>query len=143
MAVHFAVTAQTQTVLVRSPTLVEDVIEIHAVTKPHGVTFVRDVPIAAWRAKGVGPLLEPIAAHIEHIMTSRPVLSAGAVQDLGTGGLIANYVDFVVHARKAPASTAQLQTATVRIPVQALHDRDEFESYFKPVLDALDATAAL
>lgn len=141
MAATFTVIAQARTVLVRSPTLVEDVMEIHALTHPHGVGFVRDVPIAAWKAKGVKPLLQPIADHIEHIMDVRPVVSAGPVQNVNRSGLVINAVEFVVHARPDVGPDAALHTSTVTIPVQALHDHAAFDAYFNPVLDALDNAA--
>lgn len=141
MAAGFTVIAQNRTVLVRSPTLVVDVVEIHAVTRPSGVTFVRAIPVATWQHGGVGAALQPIAEHIEHIMDSRPVLSAGAVQNVNRNGLVQNSVEFVVHARDTVGPNAALHVGTVTIPVQALHDQADFEAYFKPVLDALDAAA--
>lgn len=141
MAQAFTVIAQNRTVLVRSPTLVVDVVEVHAVTRPHGVTFVRAVPVATWQRGGVGAALEPIAEHIEHIMESRPVVSAGAVQSVNRNGLVQNAVEFVVHARDSAGPNAANMLGTVTIPVQALHDQPDFENYFKPVLDSLDAAA--
>lgn len=143
MANAFQVVGQQRTVLVRSPSSVEDVMEIHAVTKPSGVGFVRDVLYTTWKAKGVGPLLQPIAEHIEHIMDVRPVVSAAPVQTVDANGLITNAVEFVVHARDTAGDRAQAMTSTVVIPVQALHDQADFASYFVPVLDALDAAAKL
>jgi hypothetical protein len=141
VAQAFTVIAQNRTVLVRSPTLVVDVVEIHAVTRPHGVTFVRAIPVATWQHGGVAAALEPIAEHIEHIMAVRPVVSAGSVQRVNASGLVQNYVEFVVHARDSVGPNAVQQQGTVLIPVQALHDQPDFEAYFKPVLDALDAAA--
>lgn len=141
MAGNFSVVGQNRTVLVRSPTLVVDVMEIHAVTRPHGVTFTRAIPIATWQHGGVGAAIGPIATHIEHIMDSRPVVSAGGIQEIGRNGLVQNAVEFIVHARPAVGPGAEQHQGRVVIPVQALHDLPDFEAYFKPVLDALDEAA--
>jgi hypothetical protein len=137
----FTVVAQNRTVLVRSPTLVVDVMEIHAITRPHGVTFTRAIPIATWQRGGTGAALAPIAEHIEHIMDVRPVVSAGGVQDVGRSGLVQNSVEFIVHARDSVGPGAEQHQGRVLIPVQALHDLNDFEAYFTPVLDALDDAA--
>jgi hypothetical protein len=141
VAGNFTVIAQNRTVLVRSPTLVVDVVEVHAVTRPHGVTFTRAIPVATWQRGGVGAALAPIAEHIEHIMDVRPVVSAGGVQNVGRNGLVSNAVEFIVHARDAVGPSAFQHQGRVLIPVQALFDQPDFEPYFKPVLDALDAAA--
>src|SRR5207253_5157821 len=118
LAANYSVIAQQRTVLVRSPTRVEDVQEIHAVTHPHGVTFVRYVPIAAWRAKGIGPLIEPIAARIEGLFKRWPVVSAAAVQSVDQNGLITNGVEFIVHAGTDDLGDPEAHTAPVMVPVQ-------------------------
>lgn len=143
MAADYTVIAQNRTVLVRSPTLVEDVEEVHAVTKPSGVTFVREVLYTTWQAGDSGPELETIAQSIEQIMRNHPVSSAGAVQDISSSGLLSNSVEFVVSIAGDVATAQGPMTATVTISVQNLHDLDDFSAFFAPVVSALEKTAAL
>lgn len=144
MADNFQVLATNRTVEVRSPTLVEDVVEIHAVTKPSGVTFTRAVPYKVWAAAGAAGTIDVIAEHIEHIMAVRPnVISGAAIQQVNQSGLLVNAVEFVVQIDPPSDSQPGPFQATVDIPVQVLHDQDSFDAYFAPVLDALAATAGL
>lgn len=142
MAASFQIDGQNRTVLVRSPTLVVDVVEIHAHTRPSSVSFVRAIPFATWKAHGVGAALQPIAAHIEAIMVKYPVVSGSAIQRVMGGGLIANYVEFVVTLPDTPDDQTPAQTATVQIPVQALYGLTDFGKYFGPAIAALVAAAA-
>lgn len=143
MAASFTVVAQQRTILVRSPTRVEDVQEIHAVTHPHSVTFVRYVPITAWKAKGAAALIAPIAERIEGLFHRWPILSAGAVQDVDGNGLITNGVEFVVHAGKAKSGDPEAHTATVTVPVQELVGEHDLGHLFAPVIEALQHVAEL
>lgn len=137
----FTVVAQHRTVLVRSQTLVEDVMELTAITSPSGVTFVRSVRYDVWHSGGAGPALQPIAEHIEAIMAHWPVLSGAAIQQVDASGLITNAVEFVITLPGELGSQAPPHTTTVDVPVQALHDKTDFGSYFGPPLQALQATA--
>jgi hypothetical protein len=139
MAASFQVDGQQRTVLVRSPTLVIDVMEIHAHTRPSGVSFVRAIPYATWKAHGVGAALAPIATHIEGIMAKTYSVSGSAIQRVSQGGLITNYVQFVVTLPNTPADSTPSQTATVEISVQDLYDKTNFDSVINPVLAALEA----
>lgn len=142
MADNYTVTAARRTVQVRSATLAEDVMEIHATTKPSGATFVRNVPYDTWKKKGAAGTIAVIATHIEHIFSVRPnVRSAAAIQEVGDNGLITNAVEFVV--RLDPPSDDQPGPFqdTVSIPVQVLHDQDSYDAYFAPVLNDLHDTA--
>jgi hypothetical protein len=144
MATDFSIQATNHTVEVRSPTLVEDVMEVHAITKPSGVTFVRAVPYKTWQAKGAGPALGVIAQHIEHIMAVRPhVVSGAAIQTVDQSGLLANAVEFVVEYQSADDSQPGPFHDTVVIPVQALHDDDTFDRFFDPVVKRLADQAGL
>lgn len=144
MAADYTIQATNRTVDVRSPTLVEDVMEVHAITKPHGVTFVRLVPYKTWQEKGAGPAIGVIAAHIEHIMDARPhVVSGAAVQHVSQAGLIVNSVEFVVQVDGPTDLSPGPFRDTVTIPVQVLHDHDSFDSYFTPVIHRLEDQAGL
>lgn len=144
MAKQYDVVATNRTVDVRSPTLVEDVEEVHALTKPSGVSFVRLVPYKTWQSKGAGPALAVIAEHIEHIFAARPhVVSGAAVQLVDQSGLLKNAVEFVVEIEGATDAQPGPFRDTVTIPVQALHDLDAFDSYFDPVVKQLTAQAGL
>lgn len=139
---HFDILAASRTVLVRSAQLTEDVEELHAITKPSGVTFVRDVPYAAYAAGGAHKALEPIALHIEHIMKSRPhVVSGASVQLVDAQGLLTNAVQFLVSYSGVDAGRAGPFQDTVTITVQVLHDRETFDTYFNPVVERLAALA--
>lgn len=143
MAADYAILATNRTVEVRSPTLVEDVMEVHAQTKPSGVTFTRAIPYSTWKAGNAGASLAIIAQHIEHIFASRPhVVSGAAVQQLGQNGLLSNGVEFVVSYDSTDGSGRGPFSDTVTIPVQALHDDDTFDRYFDPVVKRLAAEAA-
>lgn len=141
MASNFTIVGQQRTVIVRSPTHVEDAQELHVVTHPHGVNFVRVLPLSAWHAGGAAKAVGPIAAHIEHIFASHPVVSAGAVQNVTANGLVVNAVEFVVHAGHTKAGDPEAHTATVEISVQELHDKQDFSHHFAPVMAALKAAA--
>lgn len=144
MAADYTIQATNRTVDVRSPTLVEDVMEVHAITKPSGVTFVRLVPYTTWKTKGAGPAIGVIAQHIEHIMAVRPhVVSGAAIQTVGQSGLLANSVEFVVQVDGPTDSAPGPFRDTVTIPVQVLHDHDAFDSYFDPVIRRLEDQAGL
>jgi hypothetical protein len=141
VAAGFTIDGQTRTVLVRSPTLVQDVVEIHAHTRPSNVSFVRAILYTTWKAHGVGAALAPIASHIEACMAKYPVVSGSAVQHVTAGGLITNYVEFVVTLPGTADDETPTQTATVQISVQNLHDLTNFDKYFNPVIAALVAAA--
>lgn len=141
MADQFIVLAQHRTVAVRSPTVVEDVEEITAQTKPSGVTFTRTVPYAVWHAQGASGLLEPIAERIEEILLKWPVSGGVGTQTLDPSGLVVNQVEFTVSINPPDPSQPGPMTATVSIPVQALYTDTDFARYFQPVVDALTATA--
>lgn len=143
MADNYEILATNRTVDVRSPTLVEDVEEVHVSTKPSGVTFVRLVPYKTFAAKGAGPSVEPIAAHIEHIMASRPhVVSGAAVQGVDQSGLLTNSVEFLVEYDDETGSRPGPFSDTVTIPVQTLYEETSFDHYFDPVVQRLAAEAA-
>lgn len=139
----FQIVAQHRTVLVRSQTLVEDVMELTAITTPSGVTFVRAVKYDAWHAGGSHDALQPIADHIEAIMAHWPVLSGAAIQSVDASGLITNAVEFVLTIPGELGSQSPPHTTTVDVPVQALHDHTDFTSYFAGPLQALQAAAGI
>ncbi len=137
----FTIVSQHRTVLVRSQTLVEDVMELTATTTPSGVTFVRSIKYDVWHSGGARAALQPIADHIEAIMDSWPVVSGAAVQQVDASGLITNAVEFVLTLPGELASQAPAHTVSVDVPVQALHDQSDFGSYFNGPLQALQANA--
>lgn len=142
MAKQYTVLAVNRTVEVRSPTLVEDVMEIHVLTKPSGVTFVRAVPYKTWAKSGAAGTIAIIAEHIEHTFSVRPaVVSAAAVQQVDQSGLLVNAVEFVVEVDPPTDDQPGPFQATVTIPVQALHDSDAFDKWFDPVIAQLHQTA--
>lgn len=142
MAKHFTVMATNRTVEVRSPTLVEDVMEIHATTKPSGVTFVRAVPYKTWAGKGAAGTIAIIAEHIEHIFSVRPsVVSGAAIQQVDQSGLLVNAVEFTVEIDPPSDSQPGPFQSTVTIPVQVLHDQDAYDRYFDPVIAKLHESA--
>lgn len=139
----YTVLATNRTVDVRSPTLVEDVMEVHAITSPSGVTFVRLIPYKTFAAKGAGPSIAPIAEHIEAIMAARShVVSGAAVQGVDQSGLLTNSVEFVVEYDSADDNVPGPFSDTVTIPVQALYDQTTFDNYFDAVVQRLAAEAA-
>jgi hypothetical protein len=141
MAAGFRVEGQNRTVLVRSPTLVEDAVEIHARATPSNIGFVRVILYSTWAKSGVKAALEPIADNIEQIVKNHNVVSGAPVQQVDASGLVSNFVEFIVTTKAQAGSPSPTMTAPVRIPVQALHDLSGFESYFQPVEKALAAAA--
>lgn len=142
MAAHYIVLAANRTVDVRSPTLVEDVVEVHVRTKPSGATFTRAVPYKSWLHKGAAGTIAIIAEHIEHVFSVRPsVIDANAVQQVDGSGLLSNAVEFIVEIDPPSDDQPGPFQGTVTIPVQVLHDQDTYDAYFEPVIAALHATA--
>lgn len=142
MATDYTVVASNRTVLVRSATLTEDVEELHVVTKPSGVTFVRDVLYTVWKSGAWKAGIELIAQHIEHIFAVRPhVIAASGVQQVDAQGLISNAVEFIVSVDGTSDANPGPFQSTVTIPVQVLHDDDAFDSYFDATIASLTATA--
>lgn len=139
MATNYSLLGSSRTVLVRSPTKVEDVEELQVVTKPSGVQFVRDIPYASWKDGSWPKGINTIASNIEHIFAARSHVIAGVpVQDVSPQGLITNAVQFLVRYTSDNGSNFD---DTVEIPVQVLHDQDTFDSYFDDVVKRLAAAA--
>ena len=131
------VLAQNRTVLVRSPTVVEDAMEIAAQSTPSGIGFVRVILYTTWLQSGPKEPLQPIADHIEQIVANHPVVSGAPVQRVDASGLVSNWVEFQVTTKAQHGSPTPTMVAPVRIPVQALHDDTDFARYFAPVEHAL------
>lgn len=137
MAAGFRILAQHRTVQVLSPTQVQDVVELTARATPSGITFVRTIPYSTWAAGGVKAALMPIAEHIEQVREHHAVVGGNPVQRVDGSGLLRNEVEFVITTPTHRGDAIPTHTATVRIPVQALHDETDFRHYFTPVEQAL------
>lgn len=127
------------TVLVRSPTVTEDAIEVVAQATPSNIGFVRVIAYQTWLDHGPSAPLQPIADHIEQIVANHHVVSGGPVQKIDAAGLVSNWVQFVITTATQARAPSQTFTAPVLVPVQALHDLDNFAHYFEPVEKALAA----
>lgn len=135
----------TRTVQVLSATQVTEVERVEAVTVPHGVTFWRYVPIAAFLAEGSDVWLEPLAAAIEQRLDSGLADDAAMVEDTDSFGLVQDFVDFVVSVPPGPGKVGPF-TTTVRVPVNLLTADvgiagSQVASLFESALAALHALA--
>lgn len=116
MASNYDLLTTNSSVQVLSPTLTQPVIDATVKSKPSGVIFDYWIDETTWKA-GEGPvLLENVAAGVEHIMASEPVIAGVGSQQLDAGGLLAQFVTFTV-AYQVPGSTAGPATSDVDVPI--------------------------
>ena len=116
MAANYDLGPTASSVQVLSPTLVQPIVDCPIRTKPSGVILNYWIDKATWDA-GLGPaLLENVAAGVEHIMSSQPVIGAAGSQQLDANGLLSQFVTFIV-AYTPPGSTLGAATLDVDVPI--------------------------
>jgi len=143
VAALYDVTTQNRTVQVLSQNQVNDVMEVGAVTKPHGVYYQVEVPYADWLAGRSDFALNGQAEFIEGAFAESYVVGAAAAQDVDpASGLLINYVDFTLRIPSAPG-VAGVQQTVARINPSVLPLAVDYGQIFGPYLQALQTTAAL
>lgn len=143
MPENFTTTGQRRTVQAQPNGQAQDVVEVTARTIPSGIVFTRVIPFARWAEQGVEAALAPIAASIERIEQTYPIVSAAPVQDITAAGLVSNALQFVVTTEAERGQSSPAHTSTVVVPMQALYTGQGIEGYFAPVVDALEHAAGL
>lgn len=116
MAANYDLYPTYSTIQVLSPTLVQPIVDCPLRTKPSGVFFDYWVDQAVWDAGDAPALLEAVAAGVEHIMASQPVIAGVGSQHLDANGLLAQFVIFTV-AYNVPGVTVGPSTVEVEVPV--------------------------
>ncbi len=143
MAAQYTVVSQNRTVQVLSQSQVNDVMEVGAVTIPHGVYYQVEVPYPDWLAGYSDFALSGQAAFIEGAFAEPYVVGAASAQDVDpASGLLVNYVDFTLRIA-SPAGTSGVQQTTARINPSVLPLAIDYNVIFAPYLTALNETAAL
>jgi hypothetical protein len=147
MATNYIVQSQKRGVQVLSDTVVVDVEEVGANTVPHGVYFEREIPITTWTQDHGAAMLDELATGIEQRLDSGLADSAQWTQDLGTDGLLSDFVDFTVSIPPGPGQLGPM-TTVVRVPVNLLTSDtaivgDLVTPLFEDAIANLHATAGL
>lgn len=116
MATNYTLLTSSSSVQVLGPTLTQPIVDATIQTIPSNVVMDYWLDKATWDA-GEGPvLLEAVAGGVEHIMSTEPVSGATGTQQLDSGGLLAQFVTFIV-AYQVPGSNVGPATIDVDVPV--------------------------
>lgn len=119
-------------VLVRGPTLVEDVERIDAVTTRHGVSFTRYVPYTSFVASGWLPLVATIGFAIDSALDLQGIGPAVFDQQLDDNDLLTNGIEFVVSIPPPSPSVGGPFSTRVFVAMQTIADGlDWFTALFQ------------
>jgi len=133
-------------VQVLSPTEVQDVQRISAVTVPHNVWFEVLVPRKGWLQGDIDRQLLAISGMIETIIDHGTATDATYVEDLDVNGLVQSYIEFVIEVPAPSPSQVGSMTTTVRVPYGVMLAGEVGGNlvgrYFDAARAALTATAA-
>lgn len=147
MAANYTIQGQQRDIQILGPSQVQDVMRLTATTIPSGIWFERFVSVAAWKSEGSGPLVEPLAAGIERVMTFQDVAGMAAVEDTDASGLVVPMFEITVVTTTADPNQVGPMTAVVKVPSRWLLSDALIDSDIVPLLAAavitLVQTAAL
>lgn len=143
MAAQYEVQSQRRSIKVLSQTETADVMEIGAVTKPHGVYYLVEVPYGDWLRGFAAFALGVPAEFIEAALSSGAAIGAYFVQEPDASGLLKNAVAFIVQVPNPYATQLGTQQTTIVVDYTNLPLTNDPAALFAAELAALAQTAAL